>query len=55
MSRPDYDVAALERGIEQCRANIKTFEDAIEKERQTMADYRIMIDHIKERSGDDQE
>jgi hypothetical protein len=39
----DYDIDGLRDGIEQCRKNIKTFEEAIENERQTIATYR---DHI---------
>lgn len=44
-----YDPDALERGIAKCRVNIQTFEDAIERERQTMKDYREMIDSIERR------
>lgn len=35
---------ALERGIEQCKKNIVIFEEAIEKERQTIKDYYSMIE-----------
>jgi hypothetical protein len=35
---------ALERGIEQCKKNIRIFEEAIEKERQTIIDYYDMIE-----------
>ena len=36
---------ALERGIEQCKKNIETFEEAIQKERNTIKDYYRMIEH----------
>jgi len=43
----DYDVQSLRDGIDKCRKNIKTFEQAIEDERRTIVDYRKMIDHIE--------
>jgi hypothetical protein len=42
-----YSVEGLERGIEACKKNIKTFEDAIDKERATIKEYRKMIDVIE--------
>ncbi len=44
-----YSVESLHNAIQSCRINIKTFEDAIERERQTMANYRWMIDKIEEK------
>jgi len=44
---PDYDIDGLRAGIEQCRKNIKTFEQAIDNERQTIATYRSHIDHLE--------
>lgn len=43
----DYDIDGLEDGIRQCRKNIKTFEKAIEDERQTIVSYRQMIDTLQ--------
>jgi hypothetical protein len=43
-----FDPTALKAGIEKCRINITTFEQAIEKERDTIKEYRIMIDAIEE-------
>jgi hypothetical protein len=40
-------VDALKRGIESCKKNIETFEEAIEKERQTIKDYHNMIDVLE--------
>lgn len=40
-----FNKEALERGIEQCKNNIKTFEDAAQKERETIAEYYRMIEH----------
>lgn len=39
-----FNSEALERGIEQCKKNILTFEQAIEKERNTIKEYYKMID-----------
>lgn len=44
-----YSVEGLENGIEQARKNIKTFEDAIQKERDTIDEYYKMIDVLKEK------
>lgn len=43
-----YNNDALERGITQCKANIKTFEEAIEKERTTIKEYYRMMEHNQE-------
>lgn len=43
---PDFDPVALERGIEQCHKNIRIFEAAIEKERNTIKEYRLMIEQL---------
>ena len=43
----DYSVDSLLRGIESAKDNIKTFEEAIEKERQTIKEYRFMIDTVE--------
>ena len=42
-----YSVEALHRGIRASEVNIVTFEDAIKRERQTMTEYRWMIDQIE--------
>ena len=39
-----YDSDALERGIEKCRKNIAIFESAIDKERETIKEYRRIIE-----------
>ena len=39
-----FNSESLERGIEQCKNNIKTFEDAIQKERNTIKEYYEMIE-----------
>lgn len=41
-----YSVESLERGIEAAKKNIETFETAIDKERETIREYRFMIDTI---------
>ena len=42
-----YSIDGLEHGIERCDVNIKLLESAIEKERVTKKDYRIMIDNLE--------
>ena len=42
-----YSVEGLEHGIERARVNIASLEVAIEKERNTIKEYRIMIDDIE--------
>ena len=42
----EYSIDNLKRGIEQAKTNIKTFEDAIEKEEQTIKQFKFMIETI---------
>ena len=42
-----YSVENLRRGIKQCNDNIKTFEDAIKKERASIKDFEFMIETIE--------
>lgn len=42
----DFDPAALELGIEKCYENIRIFDEAIEKERNTIKEYRVMIEQL---------
>ncbi len=44
---PDYDITALQRGIEACKKNILIFDGAIEKERATIKEYYEMIDILE--------
>jgi exonuclease VII large subunit len=48
MREPDYDIRGLQEGIEKCKKNIKTFEHAIEGERQTIVNYRSMIETLEQ-------
>ena len=50
-----YNTDALERGIEQCKRNIKTFEEAIEKEYATIKEYRKQIEHNQEQDKIDKD
>jgi len=45
-----YDIKGLKHGIEQCHKHIKTFEEAIEKERQTIKEYIIYIDELEKQA-----
>ena len=38
-----YDIGALKKGVEGCDTNIATFNQAIEKERETKAEYLTII------------
>jgi len=42
-----YNIDSLERGIESCKKNVKTFEDAIDKEMETIKEYRKMIEVLQ--------
>jgi len=42
-----YSIKGLEDGIEHAKKNIAVLEDAIERERNTIKEYRIMIDSIE--------
>ena len=46
-----YSIEGLENGIAGCRKNIEVLEIAIEKERQTIKDYRLMIDDLERASS----
>ncbi len=41
MQKPKYEYSALIRGIERCKKNIKAMEEAIEKERELMAEMQF--------------
>lgn len=45
-----YEIDGLKNGIERCKINIKTFKDAINKELDTIADYKRMIRVLEEKS-----
>lgn len=40
-----FNEDALRRGIDQCNKNIKIFEEAIQKERDTIDNYYKQIEH----------
>jgi hypothetical protein len=46
-----YSIDGLENGIMEARKHIVYLEEAIEKERQTIKDYRIKIDEIERASS----
>jgi len=45
----NYDIDALRRGIEAAERNIATFEDAIQREKNTINEYRGYITIINEK------
>ena len=52
MTQPGYTVEGLEHGIERARINIETLEAAIVKERETIKEYRRMIDGLEKAAKD---
>ena len=42
-----YSIDGLTHGIERCKINIETLEQAIKAERKTIADYKIMISTLE--------
>ena len=44
-----YEVEPLKQGIERCKVSIKTFEDAINKELETITEYEGMIKVLEEK------
>ena len=42
-----YSIEGLRNGIKQAKVNIKSLEQAIERERKTIVDYKIMINDIE--------
>ena len=45
-----YNQAAIKAGIEKCKENIKVFEIAIEKERETIKEYYDIIDTLERKA-----
>lgn len=50
-----YNIDSLEAGIDQCKVSIKALEDAADRERETIKEYRGMIDTLQERERIDAE
>ena len=46
----DYDIEALKENVQKCKVNIKTFEKAISGERDTIAQYRHMIEVLEQKA-----
>ena len=44
-----YEIEPLKQGIERCKISIKTFEDAIDKELDTISEYEGMIKVLEEK------
>lgn len=42
-----YSIDGLTHGIERCKVNIASLEQAIESEKKTIADYKIMISNLQ--------
>lgn len=43
-----FSIEGLEEGIVNAKRNIKVLEEAIDRERNTIKEYRIMMDDIEE-------
>ena len=48
MTQPGYSIEGWTHGIERCNVNIESLELAIVGERNTKANYKIMIDDLKQ-------
>lgn len=44
---PEYSIENLKHGIKQAEKNIKTFEEAINKERETIGQFKWMIEQAE--------
>jgi prefoldin subunit 5 len=51
MMKYDYDVEALRENVQKCKKNIDTFEQAIQAERDTIAQYRHMIEVLEQKAA----
>lgn len=51
---PRYSIDNLRRGIKQAEKNIKTFEDAIAKERETIGQFKWMIEQAERKEKERQ-
>lgn len=49
MKEQMFSTEALEAGIEKCKQNIQIFEDAIDKERETIKHYYELIGKLQEK------
>ena len=47
-----YEVEPLKEGIKRAKINIKVFEDAINKELQTITEYKEMIKTLEDKKDD---
>lgn len=52
MSQQGYSVEGLQHGIERCKVNIEQLEDAIKKERNTIKEYKLMINDVQQAKKD---
>ena len=46
-----YSIEGMKRGIRAARKNIKIFEEAIEKEKQTIADLKVMLAEVERKDA----
>ena len=47
-----YNIQSLKQGIEAAKSNITTFETAIDGEKKTIAEYRIIIADLEKKEKD---
>ncbi len=48
-----YDIDALRDNVQRCKANIRTFKEAIAKERATIKQLKYMIGVLEEKAAAD--
>ena len=47
-----YEIKGLKEGIDRAKINIKVFEDAINKELETITEYEMMIKVLEKKDDD---
>lgn len=47
-----YEIEGLREGIERCKVSIKTFQDAINRELETIEEYKGMIAVLEKKRDD---
>ena len=55
MADVNYDIDALKRGIEAAKRNIATFEEAIQREKNTINEYRGYMNILRQKKKDREE
>lgn len=49
-----YDIEAMKNAVKRCDVNIKTFEDAIDKELKTKREYQRIVRTLEEKQSEEE-